>query len=55
MEEPKVDCPCKRKKCEFFGLCEECREHHRTVKKTLPYCERLKEKKIKKEQQKKSK
>ena len=34
-------CPCVRKKCERYGKCEECIEHHKTHKKyPLPYCQR---------------
>jgi hypothetical protein len=44
MEEEKIECPCKRVKCVRHGHCEECREHHMTVKKNSPYCDRLKEK-----------
>lgn len=47
--EIKKDCPCKRIKCERHGQCEACREHHMLKKKTLPYCERLKEKVVRKE------
>ena len=32
-------CPCVIKKCERFGKCEECIEHHKTHKKyPTPYC-----------------
>lgn len=35
------ECPCKRTKCERFGKCIECREHHLSMKKLkLPACER---------------
>lgn len=38
-------CPCVRKKCERYGKCNECIEHHKTHKKyPTPYCERNKEK-----------
>ena len=34
-------CPCKRTKCERHGNCEQCREHHKTVKKNVQVaCER---------------
>jgi hypothetical protein len=32
-------CPCVRKKCERYGKCEECIEHHKHHKKySQPYC-----------------
>jgi hypothetical protein len=38
------NCPCKRTKCERHAECFACREHHKTLKNSLPYCERLKQK-----------
>ncbi|WP_130436002.1 hypothetical protein [Cuneatibacter caecimuris] len=35
-------CPCVRKKCSRWGLCEECRKHH---SKRPPYCENPRKKK----------
>lgn len=49
MQEIKKDCPCKRTKCERHGQCDICREHHKLKKKTLPYCERMKQKTERKE------
>lgn len=49
MERFNIDCPCKRIKCERYGKCEECREHHRLKKKSSPYCEKLLKKAERKE------
>lgn len=36
-------CSCKRTKCERFGKCNECIDHHRQYKRyPLPYCKRVK-------------
>lgn len=36
-------CPCKRKKCERHGKCDECRKHHAEAKQQRPvYCEKKK-------------
>ncbi len=32
-------CPCKKKKCERYKKCDECKAHH-VAKGGLPYCER---------------
>ena len=37
------NCPCKRIKCERYGNCNACREHHKN-KKSLTFCDRLKKK-----------
>ena len=35
------NCPCKKKKCERHGNCDECRKHHAESKRQRPvYCER---------------
>ena len=34
-----LDCPCKKKKCEYHGDCKACRVRHYS-KDGLPYCER---------------
>lgn len=40
------ECPCKRKKCERYGNCAACKEHHHnSVRKPLTACERLEAKK----------
>ena len=39
----KIDCTCKRIKCERYGNCDECREHHNN-KKSLIFCDRIKKK-----------
>lgn len=39
-----IICPCKRKKCERFGDCTACKEHH-AERKTPAACERLEAKK----------
>lgn len=37
------DCPCKRKKCERHGNCEECRKYHAESKNQRPVaCEKEK-------------
>ena len=37
------NCPCKKKKCERHGKCDECRKHHTSSKHQRPvYCERRK-------------
>jgi len=38
-------CTCKRVKCERYGKCAECMEHHKTKKHNEPYCKRKKQKK----------
>lgn len=38
-----IDCPCKRTKCERYGNCDACREHHKN-KKSFAFCDRLKKK-----------
>lgn len=38
-----INCPCKRTKCERYGNCNACREHHND-KKSLTFCDRLKKK-----------
>jgi len=39
-------CPCKRKKCERHGNCDECRKHHAGSKRQLPVaCEKGKKNK----------
>ena len=35
-------CPCRYKSCKRHGDCDACREHHRTVKRMPPACERKK-------------
>lgn len=35
-------CPCKRTKCERYGDCRACRNHHKTVKGTPVSCDRIK-------------
>ncbi len=35
------NCPCKRKKCERHGKCDECRKHHAESERQRPvYCEK---------------
>lgn len=35
------DCPCKKKKCERHGKCDECRAYHAAFKPQQPVaCER---------------
>lgn len=37
------NCPCKRKKCERHGKCDECRKHHVESKRQRPVaCEKKK-------------
>lgn len=37
------DCPCKKKKCERHGMCDECRAHHAESKRQRPVaCEKKK-------------
>ena len=37
------NCPCKRKKCERHGKCDECRKHHAESKRQRPVaCEKEK-------------
>ena len=37
------DCPCRKKKCERHGKCDECRAHHEASKRQRPVaCERKK-------------
>ena len=43
MAEIRSDCPCKRIKCERFGNCDACRQHHQGSKHG-PACDRLQEK-----------
>ena len=43
MEKNNINCPCKRIKCERYGNCDECREHHNN-KKSLIFCDRIKKK-----------
>lgn len=39
------DCPCKKKKCERHGKCDECRLHHAESKCQRPVaCEKTKKK-----------
>ena len=34
-------CPCKKKKCEYHGKCDECRKKHTESKNQRPvYCEK---------------
>ncbi len=36
-------CPCRKKKCERHGKCDECRKHHAESKRKLSVaCERKK-------------
>lgn len=43
-------CPCVRKRCERYGDCERCIEHHKDHKKYPgPYCERKAKKEKKQE------
>lgn len=36
-------CPCKKKKCERHGNCDECRKHHSESKRQRPVaCEKEK-------------
>ncbi|MDD6991992.1 MAG: hypothetical protein PUI48_09220 [Oscillospiraceae bacterium] len=37
------NCPCKKKKCERHGKCDECRNYHANSKRQRP-CEREKKK-----------
>lgn len=49
----KPSCPCKRIKCERFGDCAACKEHHHNSERnTLTACERLKKKKERKNRRK---
>ena len=42
-------CSCVRVRCERYGKCEECINHHKTHKRyPLPYCQRKAEKSKKK-------
>jgi hypothetical protein len=42
MENKNDNCPCKRTKCERYGDCIACKEHHNTSdKKLLTACERI--------------
>lgn len=44
----KESCPCKRLQCEYYGDCEACKEHHRTVEtKYKIACERIAERNAK--------
>ncbi|MGN0808553.1 MAG: hypothetical protein ACI4NQ_01140 [Christensenellales bacterium] len=37
------NCPCKKKKCDRHGKCDECRKHHAESKRQMPVaCERRK-------------
>lgn len=37
------NCPCKKKKCERHGKCDECRKHHAESKRQRPVaCEKRK-------------
>jgi hypothetical protein len=36
------DCPCRKKKCERHGRCQQCREYHASNGKRPPYCLRKK-------------
>lgn len=37
------NCPCKKKKCERYGNCDECRKHHAESKRQRPVaCEKKK-------------
>lgn len=37
------NCPCRRKRCERHGNCEECRKHHAESKRQIPVaCEKKK-------------
>lgn len=38
-----INCPCKRTKCERYGNCDACREHHKNLKSS-PWCDRQKRK-----------
>lgn len=41
LENGQEKCSCVRKKCERFGNCAACIEHHKTHKRyPLPYCMR---------------
>lgn len=41
--ETKENCPCRKKKSEFHGICEECRKYHANSKrKRTVTCERKK-------------
>lgn len=44
MGEQNESCPCKRKNCEWYGRCEECRAHHEVDRRYPPYCDKVKEK-----------
>ena len=38
------NCPCKKKKCDRHGKCDECRKHHAESKRQMPVaCERRKQ------------
>ncbi len=42
MEYKDDNCPCKRIKCERYGDCVACKEHHHTSERTpLTACERI--------------
>lgn len=44
-----IECPCKRKKCERYGNCNACKEHHHnSARKPMTACERLEAKKERK-------
>ena len=35
------NCPCKKKKCERYGKCDECRKYHAELKRQRPVaCEK---------------
>lgn len=53
MEHERMDCPCKRVKCERHGNCDACKEHHSVKKKYPPACERIRLKEEKKRERKK--
>ena len=37
------NCPCKKKKCERYGKCDECRKYHAELKRQRPVaCEKEK-------------
>lgn len=42
MKNDLIRCPCKRIKCERYGNCAACKQHHHAPnKKLLPACERI--------------
>ncbi|NLK95097.1 MAG: hypothetical protein GX275_07880 [Clostridiales bacterium] len=53
MESKNDNCPCKRKKCERHGYCTACKEHHRSKRKPLTACERIKAKEERKDRKRK--